>query len=400
MATTPEALAIAAEHHQAGRLHAAEPIYRQVLAAEPNQPDALHLLGVLVHQMGKPEVAVAYIERAIRLHATNGAFHNDLGNAFAALGKLDEAVARYRRALELLPEVAEAHCNLSNALYAQGKLDQAAASCRRALELKPEFAEAHNNLGNVFKDQQKPDEAIACYQRALELKPDNVAAHNNLGNVHKDQNNFAEAQRCYEHAVSLNPRYGLGLNNLGNVYREQGRMHQARDCFQRSYAVAPNDGLRIKRALVMPVVLESAEQMHTERRRLQQEIRELLAGPLQLPDPVTKIGMTVFYPAYHGFNDCELHEEIAQVCLRATPALEFTAPHCREGAAAPPAGRIKIGFVSKFFNEHTITKLNAGIMRNLARDRFEVFAFRFPAPKTPGPRPCARAPIIRSFCRR
>ena len=47
MATLPEILAIAIEHHQAGRLQAAEQVYRQILAVEPNQADAWHLLGVI-----------------------------------------------------------------------------------------------------------------------------------------------------------------------------------------------------------------------------------------------------------------------------------------------------------------------------------------------------------------
>jgi Flp pilus assembly protein TadD len=58
MATIPKALAAAMRHQQAGRLRAAERIYREILAVDPNQPDALHLLGVTSHQMGKHEVAV------------------------------------------------------------------------------------------------------------------------------------------------------------------------------------------------------------------------------------------------------------------------------------------------------------------------------------------------------
>ena len=67
MATISEALAIAIQHHQAGRLQAAEQIYRQILAVEPNHADAIHLLGVIAHQVGKHEVAVEYIGRAIGL---------------------------------------------------------------------------------------------------------------------------------------------------------------------------------------------------------------------------------------------------------------------------------------------------------------------------------------------
>ena len=72
MATISEALAIAIQHHQAGRLQAAEQIYRQILQAEPNHADAIHLLGVIAHQVGKHEVAVEYIGRAIGLKGECG----------------------------------------------------------------------------------------------------------------------------------------------------------------------------------------------------------------------------------------------------------------------------------------------------------------------------------------
>ncbi len=64
--TIPEALALAAQHHKAGRLQAAEEIYRQILSAEPDQPDALNNLGLIAHQTGNHKAAVEYISRAIR----------------------------------------------------------------------------------------------------------------------------------------------------------------------------------------------------------------------------------------------------------------------------------------------------------------------------------------------
>ena len=85
MATIREALAIAIQHHQAGRLQAAEPVYRQILLADPNHADAIHLLGVIAHQAGRHEVAVQYIERAIRLNGSVAPFYNNLGEAYRAL---------------------------------------------------------------------------------------------------------------------------------------------------------------------------------------------------------------------------------------------------------------------------------------------------------------------------
>ena len=67
MATISEALAIAVQHHQAGQLQAAEQIYRQILAVDPNQADALHLLGVIASQTGQHEVAVEFIRPGYRI---------------------------------------------------------------------------------------------------------------------------------------------------------------------------------------------------------------------------------------------------------------------------------------------------------------------------------------------
>src|SRR5436190_341231 len=180
MATISDAFAIAVQHHQAGQLQAAEQIYRQILAVDPNQVDALHLLGVIALQMGKHELAIQHISRAIELNGTESVFHNNLGNAFKAHGKLDEAVACFRRALDLTPDYAEAHSNLGTAFKDLGRLDEAVACHRRALELKPDLAEAHSNLSNTFRQLRRFDDALTSYTRALELKPDFAGAHNNL----------------------------------------------------------------------------------------------------------------------------------------------------------------------------------------------------------------------------
>ena len=180
MATLSETLAMAVQHHQAGRLQAAEQIYRQILAVDPEHVDALHLLGVIAFQMGQHEFAVEYTSRAIALNGTQSAFHSNLGNALQAQEKLEEAVASYRRALELKPDYVVAHYNLGTTFKAQGKLEEAIDSFRRALELNPDYAVAYYNLGNAFKDQGKPEEAVDSYRRALELKPDYAQAWSNL----------------------------------------------------------------------------------------------------------------------------------------------------------------------------------------------------------------------------
>lgn len=146
MASIVEALQIAIEHHQAGRLQAAEQIYRQILQASPDQPDALHLLGVVAHQSGHHQAAVAHIRRAIALRPGSPSYYNNLGAAYRALGSLDDVV----------------DC------------------CRRAVAMKPDYVDAHNNLGMAYKDQGRLDDAIEAFREARELSPRDTEVWSNL----------------------------------------------------------------------------------------------------------------------------------------------------------------------------------------------------------------------------
>ena len=66
MTSIGEALATASQHHQAGRLQAAEQVCRQILSVAPDQPGAWLLLGVVYGEAGNPQAAAGCIRRAWR----------------------------------------------------------------------------------------------------------------------------------------------------------------------------------------------------------------------------------------------------------------------------------------------------------------------------------------------
>src|SRR5262249_31082663 len=103
MATVAETLQAGLRHHQAGELAEAERLYRQALQVERRQPDALHLLGVLANQAGKPDVAVRFITQAIALAPAQAVFHESLAKAHLALGQMEQALACSRAAIRLQP---------------------------------------------------------------------------------------------------------------------------------------------------------------------------------------------------------------------------------------------------------------------------------------------------------
>ncbi|MEQ1742308.1 MAG: tetratricopeptide repeat protein, partial [Candidatus Nitrotoga sp.] len=99
-----QAIQVAREHHQAGRLSQAEAIYQQILQVAPNHPDALHLLGLIARQGGKNGIAVGLISRAISVNPSNPIYYINLGNALKDQGQLEKAILNYRQALSIKPD--------------------------------------------------------------------------------------------------------------------------------------------------------------------------------------------------------------------------------------------------------------------------------------------------------
>lgn len=202
-----QAMHIALEHHQAGRLAAAEDLYRQVLRTDSNHAGALHLLGVAEYQHGHREQALELIHRAVLVQ----------------------------------PDYAEAYSNLARVLTDAGRLDDAIASCGRAIALKPSCIEAHNNLGIALQKAGKCAEAIACFERALTANPQHVDTLNNLGNALKAQDLIDAAIECYRRAIAVNPHYAQAHYNLALAYRENGQRRLAIEHFRHTLALRPTD---------------------------------------------------------------------------------------------------------------------------------------------------------------
>jgi tetratricopeptide (TPR) repeat protein/SAM-dependent methyltransferase len=207
--TIPQYLELAVRHHKAGELPQAERIYQQVLQADPDQPVALHLLGVIAHQAGKNDIAVEFITKALAVKPDYAEAHGNLGNMFKERGLLDRALESYHKALAIQPNLAEAHCNLGSTLKGLGRLREAVESYHKALAIKPDYAEAHNNLGIALKEMGKLHEAVSSYRQAIIIKPDMAEAHHNLGKAFRELGKQDEAFASQRRAVALDPEQDL-----------------------------------------------------------------------------------------------------------------------------------------------------------------------------------------------
>jgi protein O-GlcNAc transferase len=180
MISIQQALALAWQHYQAGQWQQAEQLYQQIVQVDRNQVDAWHLLGVIAGQTGRDNLAIDYLNAALRLKPDFAAAHSNLGNVFANQRKFPQAVASFQEAIRLRPDFAAAHNNLGNALQEQGKPAEAVVSLRQALLLQPDNANAYQTLGSAYKDQGQLDDAIAAYRAAIRLRPEAADIHSDL----------------------------------------------------------------------------------------------------------------------------------------------------------------------------------------------------------------------------
>ena len=104
---------LAYAHFAAGRFSEAERGFRGVLAVEPRHAECLNGLGLLAHQCGHHQAAIALIGQAIAINGRIATYHYNIGLAFAGLGRMDEVVKHNRRAVALKPDYADAHTNLA-----------------------------------------------------------------------------------------------------------------------------------------------------------------------------------------------------------------------------------------------------------------------------------------------
>jgi predicted TPR repeat methyltransferase len=169
MATKVEALA----HFQAGRLREAESIYLQLLAAKPDDVDALHYLGVLRHRQQRNEEAVALITRAVSFAPRDANAWNSLGNIVSSIGKLPAAEYAYRRAVESRPDFFTAWFNLGIVLRRLQKREEAIDAFQHAVALNPKAADAHESIAVMNMHLHRYQEASAAFQRWHDADPDN-----------------------------------------------------------------------------------------------------------------------------------------------------------------------------------------------------------------------------------
>ncbi|KAA0571481.1 tetratricopeptide repeat protein [Azospirillum sp. B21] len=215
---------VAAEN--SGKLEEARARYLEALQAEPQNPAALHRLGVVELRLGRPREAVILFQKSLAI-AKDPEVYLDFGAAMAAMARWDAAATVYAAALRVAPASVDAHYGLALALHRQGRPQDAEPHYRKVLATHSHLGEVHNNLGVAMQDLGRFAEAAAAHREAARLDPGDAASWSKLGVALHRMGRDAEAEAAFRKALGFAPQDADNWHNLTGLLDATGRPAEA-----------------------------------------------------------------------------------------------------------------------------------------------------------------------------
>jgi predicted O-linked N-acetylglucosamine transferase (SPINDLY family) len=408
-----QALQQALECHHGGRLAEAERLYSAVLAARPENVDALQMLGVIRLDRGEIVSALQLVSAAMRLRPNAPQVLVNYGMVLEALERYEEALAQFDAALKRKSRFAEAHNNRGSVLISLDRCDEALESFKRAIAIKPDYAEAHYNRGSALRKLDRHREALQSFDRALALRPDYAKAHCNRGATLEALGNSADALTCFERALTLQPDFPEAMLNRAAALRSLKRYHEAFHCIsdilarhpryaeayyqrgmmhadenRRAQAMADYDmAVALKPnyskarwascTAALPVLYTEESEIAERRADYDKRLRALRtayeAGEIPADMSIGAGMAQPFLLPYQGYNDRDLQRVfgglVNQVMAKRYGPVELATPPA-------PGEPVRVGIVSGYFCQHSVWKVGIrGWVGQLDPKRFQVFGY-------------------------
>lgn len=270
-------------------------------------------------------------------HPTTADQWNALAATLEQQGRFGDLVNACLQSLRLDERQPETLFRLGNALLNTGNVLDAIGAYQRALALRPEFPEALNNLGFTLRLNGRHIEAIEVLGKALQLRPNYPDALNNLGMCLGEGGMLDEAVEALRKALSLKPNFAQALGNLGNSYLLLGQLDEAIRCFRRSWELEPGSS-----------------------------------------SPDNLLFDIHFHPKYGPKRIWEEHVRWnRKIAARLKPQqLKFENDASPDrGSTGSPQGRLKIGYVSADFRDHSQAMFTVPLLSHHDHERFEIVCY-------------------------
>lgn len=379
---------LGAAYFKLGRYNEALECYRRALMVAPYDAEAHNGLGQCLQAVKRHDEALAAFRSAVVWKPQFAAAHSNMGSALLHLNQPSEAVLSFRKALALEPDSAAAHTSLALALTAARQVQEAEAMHLCAVELAPSSIAQLHSFGDFLKGARRYDEAIALYHQALLLEPLNVVLHNAIGMTRQEQGELDLALDSYRKILEINPDSAIGWCNIGSVQQIRKLFKEARQSYERALAIEARfagahfnlgsclmeSGLFLDAMASYAIALEIEphyRQAHVNMSAAQSNLgrtEDAIATCRQAlminPQWDTVHSNMLFLLSHSARLDgaALLAEHRAFAEQFEAPLRASWPPHAN---AREPQRRLRIGFVSADFNNHSVAHFITPVLENL-----------------------------------
>jgi predicted O-linked N-acetylglucosamine transferase (SPINDLY family) len=373
--------------------------YDKALSLKPNLAGAWLSRGNLFAEIDRFDAAAANYDKALALGSGLAEAWLGRGNVFIARKQLDIASASYDRALNLKPDLEKAWLGRGNVFAERKQHDDALAAYDKALAIDPTLAEAWLGRGNVLSDLKQDAAAFAAYDKAIMLKPDLVGAWLGRGNRFAADRRYDDALAAYDKALALKSDFAEVWLGRGIVFFALWRYGDALAAFERSIALKADLApawhgcgtvlLRLDRqsealaALDRALTLapDFAEAWYVrgyalfEMNRLTEAFAAFDQALEIKPDLSEAISDRIYVLDFASDSGFDEQQKARAVWWQKIGAAIFNQSSVHHANARDPVRRIRVGYVSADFRNHSAAFAVKPVLLNHDKNQFEVTCY-------------------------
>ncbi|MCB1096162.1 MAG: tetratricopeptide repeat protein [Verrucomicrobiae bacterium] len=214
--------------HNQGRYAEAESFYKQALAEDPHNPDALMLLGWCQFLQDKRETnALHSVEMAIGLDPENGHSHCLRAIILSRLKRHKDAHEAADRAIALTPDAADSYAAKAQVFAGEQKWADMEHSAREALGRDGDHDHAQNLLTQSLLLQGKTDENAFNVERQLARDPDDPMPHFNAGYAALRRGDYRKAEEHFRESLRLSPSFESAREGMLESFRARSIVYRS-----------------------------------------------------------------------------------------------------------------------------------------------------------------------------
>lgn len=226
--------------HRAEKFVSAKQCYCEVLRINPDEPDALHFMGILAHQDGQNEKAIAYLRQAVCAREEFVPALQNLSKLLLFEEYYGEALEVAQRTLDLDENAHQALQALAHAYYKLHQFDNAYEAYKRIDELFPDEVLTVRNVALALSGLRRREEAVAAYRRALELEPENIVTRLGLATALSAAGVYENAIEELDVIIKRKPNYVPALVHKGSALAGLDRFDEAVELFHAAIKIDPH----------------------------------------------------------------------------------------------------------------------------------------------------------------